>query len=258
MVAVNRAGWWPFGGPRDGTRSRLFCLPYAGGGASIFRGWRRAAPIGIDLCPLQLPGREMRIREAPLRRVEPLVDALAEELRPHLAVPYALFGHSMGALVAFELTHRLAGLALPPPVRLFVSGARPPHLMSGRPSVFQLPDAEFRAALRDLDGTPEAILADDELMDLLLPTLRADFELCETYRYQDRGLLPCPITALGGSRDPQVSQEDLDAWALLTGAGFESALLAGDHFFLIAQSSEVLRRVVARLEEAGPAPPPVG
>jgi medium-chain acyl-[acyl-carrier-protein] hydrolase len=200
---------------------------------------------GIDVWPLQPPGREARIREAPFRRLEPLVDALMEAMGPHLGRPYAFFGHSMGALVAHEAAQRLGRLGAPPPCRLFVSGARAPDRMTGG-RLHMLPDAEFAAALGELNGTPQEVLEHQELMDLLMPTLRADFEVCETYEHRERELLACPITAFGGSQDCEVSSEDLRAWARMTRASFESFVLPGDHFFLGPSSDEILRIVEAR------------
>lgn len=246
--------WWPAGSLRPGARARLFCLPFAGGGASLFHAWRGRARAGLDVVPLLLPGREGRIREAAFRGIDPLLDALGPALAPLLsppgagdsAVPYALFGHSMGALVAFELAHRLVRSGAPAPAHLFVSGARAPQLPpTGDPPLHLLADAAFEAALREFNGTPEAVLADRELMELLLPTLRADFELCETYRCAQSEPLPCPITAFGGERDRQVDIEALQAWRACAGAGFAATVLPGDHFFVLAQGA----RVQAQIEE---------
>lgn len=248
-AGADAGAWWPFGPPRESARIRLVCFPYAGGGASVYRTWRRMAPHGLDVCPLQLPGREMRVREPPYRRLDPLVETVAEVIRPGLRVPYALFGHSMGALIAYELAHRLCSLALPPPVHLFASAARAPHLRSDGRKLHALPDVAFEAALGDLEGTPAQVLAHRELMDLLRPTLRADFEMCETYEHHDRGPLPCPVTVFGGTDDLQIAPEELRAWAPLTRSSFESIVLAGDHFFLGPRSEEILEHVARRLED---------
>ncbi|MFN8178109.1 MAG: alpha/beta fold hydrolase [bacterium] len=236
--------WWPLGPPRPASPARLICLPYAGGGASVFRSLRRAAGERLDVCPVQLPGREARIREAPFRNMASLAETLVDVLRPRLASPYGLFGYSMGALIAFELTGRLAAAGLPPPRTLFVAAATPPHRRKNE-AWHRLPDDRFREALRDLNGTPDAVLEHEELMALLLPTLRADFELCETHPSGRREAVDVPIVAFGGTEDPSVPLEDLRAWAELTRAGFRAITFPAHHFFLEARAAELLRHVLA-------------
>lgn len=249
---MNRATWWPLGEPNESARMRLICFSYAGGGVSVFRRLRGAAPPALDICPLQLPGREGRIREPAFRRMEPLAEAVLRELRPWLHLPYAFFGHSMGALIGYELAHRAQSLGLPGPRTLFVSAARAPHLPRRTAPLHALPDAEFVSALRDLDGTPESVLAHRELMELMLPVLRADFELCETYAPRAAGTLPCPIRAFRGSEDPSVSEQDVRAWATLSGAGFTVFTFPGGHFFLESASTQMLGRIEESLEELRP------
>jgi len=256
---VNDASaWWPFGPPRSEAALRVLCFPYAGGGASAYRAWRRLAPREIDVCPVQLPGREARIRDAPFRNLGALVETVADMLGDRLVAPYALFGHSMGALIGFELAHTLVARGLPPPVHLFVSGARPPHRRRLGVPLHSLSDTDLAAALREFNGTPEAVLAHQELMDLVLPTLRADLEMYETHECEARGPLECPITAFGGTQDPDVRPDEIDGWAELTRARFESVLLPGDHFFLEAQAPEIVRRmgVASRLDPSASAPAP--
>jgi len=248
---MNPEAWWPFGAPSSAAGARLICFPFAGGGASVYRAWRRSSPPGMDICPVQLPGREGRIREAPFRRIEPLIDLLAESLPPGLFPPYAFFGHSMGALIAFELARRLVDRGHPPPAVIFPSAARPPHRMRRSHPLHALPDEAFRAALRDLEGTPDAVLEHEELMELLLPTLRADFELCETYEYRGPDPLACPVLAFGGSEDPNVSPEELRGWGEMTRGGFRDLILPGGHFFLETHSEEILRRVREAIPASG-------
>lgn len=234
--------WLPAGPPppRDQAPLLLFCLPYAGTGSSVYRGWAAAAPSGVAVCPVQLPGREQRLREVPLRRVDELVDALDEALRPAIDRPFAIVGHSMGALLAYEWARRLSiGPDARPPVHLFVSARSAPTRPSSRPPVHALPDAAFLAELRRLRGTPEAVLAHDELLRLLLPTLRADFECVETYRWAPGPRLPIPISVFGGT-DDDVTREDLNAWLTLSDVGGAVHLLPGDHFFLHAQRDRLL------------------
>lgn len=245
------AAWWPFGAPADPDRIPLLCLPFAGGGASAYRSWRRAQPAGIEICPIQLPGREARIRETPHRRVEALVEELAPTLAPLAGRRWALFGHSMGALIGFELTRRAAEWDLLPPAHLFVSAARPPAAMRRGAPLHALPDAAFLATLRELKGTPEEVLAHDELMDLLLPILRADFEMCETFMHPGGGPLGVPITAFGGAHDPQVSEDDLEGWGRETTGSFDVVRLPAHHFYLEEHASTILSCVAARLNGGG-------
>jgi 4'-phosphopantetheinyl transferase len=181
----------------------------------------------------------------------PLVEALALALRPHLDRPFAFFGHSLGALVAFELARRLRRNGGPQPVRLFVSGCPAPQARTREKSVHSLPDAEFREELRRLKGTPAAVLDDDELMEVLLPTLRADFALCETYAFAPGPALTCPISALGGLADDTVSHQDLDAWREQAAGPFRLRMLPGDHFFLQTAQQLLLRALARELPEAG-------
>jgi medium-chain acyl-[acyl-carrier-protein] hydrolase len=227
--------------PSPRARLRLFCLPHAGGGASAFRAWADALPPEVDVCPVQLPGRENRVAEPAFDRAPPLVEALADALEPLLALPFALFGHSNGALVGFELARTLRMRGRPGPAHLFASGRRAPHLPSGRPPTHHLPDAEFLADLQELGGIPPQILEHRELLEVLLPTLRADVAIHETYEFGEQPPLACPITAYGGLADPKVSREQLQAWDRHTAASFVMRLFPGGHFYLQEERAAVLR-----------------
>lgn len=230
ITATDR--WFPFVRSRPGAEVRLFCFPYAGGGASIFRDWAGRLPGFVETWPIQLPGRETRFREPAFTRVQLLVEALAKSLRPKLDRPFAFFGHSLGGLVAFELSRKIKEYLGLQPSRLFVSGCEAPQTRSSGGAVHALPSDEFREELRRLNGTPLAVLDNDELMELMLPTLRADFSLWETYAYTADAPLACPIIALGGLGDDLLSRQDLDAWRELTTGPFCLRMLPGDHFFL--------------------------
>lgn len=230
-------------------RRRLFCLPYAGGAASIYRDWPSLAPPGVGVCAIQLPARERRLREAPLASMSAVLEGLTPALRPWLDLPFALFGHSIGALIAFELTRRLRRDKGPQPDWLFVSACTAPQL--ARPShqpLHDLPRDELVAELRRLQGTPEAVLDHPELLDLLLPALRADFAVWETYRYTDEPPLACPLTAVGGRDDPEVSEEGVRAWAQQTTGPFDAHLFPGDHFFLRPAQDQLLEVVNRHLQ----------
>jgi medium-chain acyl-[acyl-carrier-protein] hydrolase len=242
--------WFPLARPNPGARLRLFCLPFAGGGASVYRGWQDALPLDIDVWAAQLPGRESRYREPAYTRMAPLISDLAAAVRTHLDRPYALFGHSMGSLVALELARELRRQGRPPAAVIF-SGHAAPHVPARERPLHALPDSEFRDELRRLNGTPAAVLDNDELMEAVLPTVRADFAVCETYVPTDDRPLDCPVLALGGRDDSRVSVADLEGWRAYTGGPFDVQILPGDHFFVQTHRPAVLD-VIARFL----APPP--
>ncbi len=221
--------------PQPQARLNLFCFPYAGGSAQVFRTWRNAFPAatGVQVWAIQYPGRAVRMQEASVRDYASMIELLTPALLPLLtAKPFAFFGHSMGAILAFELTRTLRrehGLA---PQRLFVSGRRAPQVDADEPVTYDLPDAEFIERLRQLKGTPAEVLEHEELLQLMLPILRADFELVETYQYKVEPPLRCPISAYGGTQDEEVEQAHLSAWCEQTVAACSLKMFEGDHFFL--------------------------
>jgi surfactin synthase thioesterase subunit len=247
MTAAPAPGWIAYLRPRPEARLRLVCFPYAGGGASVYRGWQEALPGFIEVWPVQPPGREGRIREAPLTSVDALVDGFLDaHARDLEAAPYALFGHSMGATLAHETALRLVRRGGPPPLHLAVSARRAPHRPEHHPPIHDLPEDEFRAELRRLNGTPQEVLDHPELMDLIGPMLRADFTLIETYRPGDTPPLDAPITAYGGLADPDVPRDDLEAWSECTRRRFRVGIFPGDHFFFNGISGTDLRADLAR------------
>ena len=221
-------------------RLRLFCFPHAGGAASAYTAWAGDLPDGVELVAVQPPGRERRFAETPFDRLEPFLDAAYAALRPLWHLPFAFFGHSTGALVGYELARRLRDDHAQPPVHLFASGRWAPHLQDPEPAVHALPREALVAALRRYGGTPEEVLTHDELLDLILPLLRADFALGDTYRYTAGPPLEVPITAMGGSSDPRVSEASLNAWSEHTRGRFACHLLPGDHFYLHTARHEVI------------------
>ena len=247
MMASSSDGWFRF--RRDSSRAecRLFCLPFAGGSASLFREWPAWLGPAIDTCPIQLPGREERLAEPAFTRAEALCEALITVLRPLLDRRYALFGHSMGALIAYQLAHDMERLGFSP-AHLFVSGQKAPHLPLGRPTSYDLPPDAFQARLRELNGTPEAVLQDPEMMEIISPLLRSDFELSETFQRERRLPLSCPITAFGGTEDAEVAQAELEAWRHETRALFDLRMFPGGHFFLHGAAREITCEILGRLE----------
>lgn len=238
------------------ARVRLVCLPYAGGSAQTYWGWRKHLPDWIELVAVQLPGRSERTGEAPLHRIEQVCSGLLDNLdRADDGVQLALFGHSMGAVIAFELARLLQRLGRPP-LWLWVSGRRAPHMPPPRPPIHGLAKAAFLGQLRELGGTPLEALAHTELMDLLEPVLRADFSVVETWRFSAGPLLRCPITALGGDDDPDVNLAQLEAWAVHTRASARVVRLSGGHFFLRDHAPRLCRVIAEDSLEVCPAAPP--
>lgn len=243
--------------PRAAPRLRLFCFPYSGGGTAAFRTWPAYLPPDVELCALQLPGRERRIMETPFDRLTPLVAALTDVLRPYLALPFAFFGHSMGAFVAFELARVLRSQGAPLPVHLFVSASRAPQLPPSQPLLYHLPDAAFLEELSRYNGTPAEILQNDEIMTLLLPMLRADFAVHDTYDYVPQAPLECPITAFGGWEDDIVPSGEIPPWREQTRAAFALQMFSGDHFFLREAEPALVGMITAKLSAGAlPVQPP--
>lgn len=243
--------WLAYREPNPRARLRLFCFPYAGGGASVYRGWGTSLPGDIEVCPVQLPGRESRLREPPYTHVEALLQALTEVLPPYLDLPFAFFGHSMGALIAFELVRELRRRGGPQPVHLFVSGRRSPEVPAREEPIHDLPEPEFLEKIRELNGTPEEVLQHAELMRLLLPILRADFSINENYAFVPGDPLEMGISAFGGLGDEEVTREDLAAWAQHTRGRFRQRMLPGDHFFLQGAKDLVTEALARDLAELG-------
>lgn len=187
------------------------------------------------------------MREAPLRRLDALVDEVAKWIAPLMDVPFAFFGHSMGALLAFELAHRLESRHEPGPLHLFVSGHAAPDAERTSAPLHELPEPEFLERIRDLQGTPDELLANHEFREMLIPILRADFQVCETYEYCPRQTLACGISTLGGLSDPYVTRGDLEAWQRQTSGSFSVRLFPGDHFFLNSATQSVLQAIAQDL-----------
>ncbi|MEL6636436.1 MAG: thioesterase domain-containing protein [Bacteroidota bacterium] len=218
----------------DAPQLQLYCFPYGGAGPSLYKKWADAIDPAIQLVGVQLPGRERRIKEPAFTQMRPLVKSLAKVWRHRPDLPYAFFGHSLGALVAYELILELRRQGLPLPLRLIVSGSKAPHLNRHPEQINGLPDAAFIEAIRQLGGTPEAVLQNELLMQVFLPVLRADFTLYENYHYEQNAPIDLPILACGGRSDREVSSSDLYAWSEHTEGAFDWQLFEGDHFYLDA------------------------
>ena len=225
-----------------GTRAplRLICLPHAGGGSHMFADWPVWLSGVADVCPAHLPGRGARHAEAPYTNVAAAVAAIVEGLLPLCDRPVALFGHSMGALLAFE-TARAIGARGHPVQTLIVAGSPAPHVPPRREAIWNLPLDAFVERLRDYDGTPPELLSDAEMMALVLPYLRADFQMVDTYAPSPGPPLECPIFAFAGKDDESVVIEDVRQWGGQTRGRFAMQVVPGGHFFIRSSEVQVLR-----------------
>jgi medium-chain acyl-[acyl-carrier-protein] hydrolase len=248
-VKARTSPWLVCNRPNPSARLRLFCLPYAGGAAAIFREWPTRLQLPLEVCPVELPGRGRRIGEPPSTHLASLVEALSEAMLPHLDKPFAIVGHSMGALLGFELARQLRRKGAPLPQALFVSGRRAPHLPNTDPVTYDLPVPQFLQTLYELKGTPREVLESPELIELLLPVLRADFEICETYVYSPEPPLGLPISACGGLQDDGVPPSALREWRAQTAGDFSMRMMSGDHFFINTHQSTFLRVLAQQLHQ---------
>ena len=232
--------------PRSQPQIRLFCFAYAGGSAWIFRTWAELLPNTVEVCAIELPGRGKRMAEPALNNLSQIIENLGPELRPYLNLPFACFGHSLGALVMFELCRWLRQSFQLTPIHLWVSAAQAPHLLAEKSPIHALPDPEFIIELQRYKGTPKNILNNAEMMALVLPILRADFSVLETYRYQPSDPFRCPIIVFWGQQDTIISQADVAAWQTHT-CNFTLAAIAGEHFFI--QQPSFPKKLVPKLTQ---------
>lgn len=229
-------------------RLRLFCFANAGGATAQFRTWHQALPEGVEVCPVQLPGQGSRFREEPYTRLQSLAEKLADVLAPYLDVPAAFWGYSMGALVGFVLAHEFKRRGDRGPEHLFIAARSAPHVPPLVSPIHQLAEPLFISEVqRRYNGIPEAILQERELLTLLLPVLRANFEMIETYTFPGDVLLDIPVVAFGGLQDPTVSSQHIAAWGGLTSATFRYFMFPGDHFFLQNHLPAILQIVTRGL-----------
>jgi len=241
--------WLSISQPNPEARLRLFCFPYAGGAASFYRAWHHDLPATVDVCAIQLPGREQRIRERPFTDMGTLVATLVPILRPYLDQPFAFFGHSMGALIAYEVAQQIQQQYGQAPTHLFVSGRRAPMLPEVDTLLHTLPsdDLFLHELQQRYNNLPALLLTNQELRALFTPLLRADFTLVETYSNPMPTRLSCPLIALGGTEDPRASQADLHAWQSLTTADFALHTYPGAHFYLNEQRAPLLATIARYL-----------
>lgn len=246
--AATPGGWLRRYRPADDATVRLVCFPHAGGSASAYLRFAAAlAPAGVEVLAVQYPGRQDRRGEPFLETVEELVEAVLPELRQWTHGPFALFGHSLGATLAFETARRLTAVGRTP-AHLFLSGRRAP-VVPRTDTAYLLDDRSLIERVTRLQGTDPALLQDEELLRMVLPAIRNDYRAAERYRYTPGPRLSCPVTALVGDSDPKAGGEETDAWRTHTDAEFELLTYRGGHFYLLDHTADVLRVIDERLRQ---------
>ena len=239
--------WILFPRPNPAAALRLFCFHHAGGSAQVFYNWPGHLPPSVEMGAIQLPGRGHRLGEPHVRGLLPLSRIVAQELLPYLDKPFVFFGHSLGALLCFETARSLRRENRCQPAHLFISATEAPHGRMREESFSGLSKSELVKKLREFNGTPVEVLQNDELLDLMLPTVRADFEICETYEYHPESPLECPMTIYGGLEDHGVEAGRLAAWSEMTVGASEIRMIPGDHFYLNSSRSIFLQTFVGDL-----------
>ena len=240
--------------PRPQASLRLFCFHFAGGDASIFRLWTTQLPSFIEVCPIELPGRATRRGEAPITHFTELIEKLSGMMRPFLnQLPAAFFGHSFGGNIAFELTRLLRRTGEPMPLRLFLA-ASPALFVRPQlpPPVSHLPDSEFLARIGSRYRLPQEVLASEDFQQEVLPALRADMSVAESYHYTREPPLEVPISAFGAEGDPEVSPAEAQAWCRETNVGFRLRMLpSNDHFFVSTERRRLHQGIIEDLQGLG-------
>jgi len=229
-----------------GNKLQLICFPYAGTSANAYKNLAHYAPPFIDIIAVQLPGRGRYLGETPFDNIKPAVEAIAVSIKPYLNNNFAFFGHSMGALLSFETAHYLNSGHSLNPCHLIVSGCQHPAFVDNSPLYHRLPDAELINELRRLNGTPDELLNNHEMLNLMLPAIRADYQICETYKFTNSHKLKCPITVYGGYSD-ETETKDLHAWEDYSTGDFTLKMFKGDHFFIHSSQKEVTNHLFNEL-----------
>jgi surfactin synthase thioesterase subunit len=235
--------------PNPSAKLKLFCLPFAGGSSVAYRDWANVMPTNVELCAIEIPGRGLRLAEPLVKNLPELVSRLADGIKDELDRPFIIFGHSMGAATGFELTHYLEEKFTQTPEHLFFSGRGAPHIAERDEPIHKLPRDKFIHKIQSYGGTPKEILAHEELMELVIPIIRADFEVCETYVYQEREPLNIPLTALGGLTDDSVTRDEVEEWKIHTKKEFNLRMFPGGHFYLQDQIPTLVQTIFRDLNK---------
>lgn len=234
--------------PRASASVRLFCFPHAGGSASTYRDWAVGLPSVIEVCAVELPGRGTRIREPLVDSLDQLITAVSDALLPYLDGSFVFFGHSMGGLVAFELARALRRQCRAMPLHLFLSACTPPHRHDRISPIHSLPDAELIAQLKRLNGSCPDVLEDADLQALMLPIIRNDLKLVDTYRYSPGPPLDCSLTIYGGHEDAGVPAAWLEEWRRYSSGRSSVRIFPGDHFFIAPHKATLLNSIALAIQ----------
>jgi len=247
---IKKNQWFSF--PKENSEAdlRLFCLPYAGGSSHVYYPWQDKLSSDIEICAIQLPGRGIRFTETPYTDHKKMVIDLVDDMVEYLDKPYALFGHSMGALLAYEVAQEIKKRGLPQASHLFVSGRRAMHINNESQPIHDLPEEQLISELKKLNGTPAEVLENKDLMSLVLPMIRADFQLCETYLHNvEHKKLDLNITSFEGVNDHKARGINVSAWQDLTSGIYQGIQLSGDHFFIHSSEQKLLENINHHLND---------
>lgn len=239
---------WLVHHPAPSHKLRLFCFSYAGGSSMIYRAWQAALGPQIEVCAIQLPGRGTRLMEPLYSNMQELVPVIAQVIASQNNMPFAFFGHSLGALLSFEVARYCHFQHLPTPVHLIASGTSAPQKRSASKNMHMMSDADLTAELEKFNATPPEVLAHRELMELVLPMIRADFALVDTYQYRPMPLLSLPITVFAGREDDRVDEDQVNYWQKETSGPFQIEWFEGGHFFINSEAAAVHAKVLAHLK----------
>lgn len=242
MNTLSRDSWIAYYKPNHNAKLRLFCFSHAGGSASVFRDWQNHLPNNIQVCPIEMPGRGSRSLETPFTDMTALIKAIALGIKSYLDLPFAFFGHSLGASIGYELAHFVQREYGKSPAHFIVAGRQAPHI----PEPFSKhtsPKVELVTELNHMGNTPTEVLENEKLLKEILPTIKADLKLDETYHCQNLEPLNCPITVFGGLEDPETTEEGLEAWSKYTLNSFVVHFFPGNHFFIDTEKQLLLKKI---------------
>ncbi len=248
------SSWFESFSPNPAAKARLFCFSYAGGNPTTFRDWHRFLPSSLEILAIQLPGHGTRVWEKPFSELKPLIEELNHFITEYSEKPFLFFGHSLGALLAFELARQLGRSPVRQPSLLILSACSAPEWMSERSKKNRLhpghllSDELLIQKLKELGGTPKEVLENSELMKLFLPAIRADLCLSENYIYEAGIPLSCPMIVCGGEKDDEVDIASLDDWSLQTSSSFKKEIFPGNHFYLYESKIELLKKISEEID----------
>lgn len=248
-MVLKRNDWFMIFKPNSNASIRLFCFHHGGGSASIYRCWVKDIIDSVEIVAIQLPGREERYNEQLLNNINIIINELYLDFNEYTDKPFVLFGHSLGALVAFEFARALRRNGRPQPKHLIVSGAKAPQIPLESPNIHSLSDSEFIQELRKYNGVSQSMMENKELISVFLPAMKSDFCMYETYEYRNESPLSYPITALGGLDDETFRKENLIEWKIQTIDSFKYYFLPGNHFFIKSAHDKTIKIVNLALKE---------